>query len=136
MTLSKGNMRKIASLHRLVAEAFIPNPCNYPVINHIDENKGNNRADNLEWCSAKYNCNYGSRNAKISSIVRSKTRKCQKLTKEDVVAIKEATKNGYTNTVGRELSEKYGVKEKTIRHIAHNRKWKWVKIEKEENNDP
>ena len=46
-------------LHRLVAQAFIPNPHNYPCINHKDENKKNPAADNLEWCTIKYNRNYG-----------------------------------------------------------------------------
>lgn len=48
-------------VHRLVAQAFIPNPLGLPQINHKDEDKSNNRADNLEWCTAKYNMNYGSR---------------------------------------------------------------------------
>lgn len=47
------------NVHRLVASAFIANPLDLPVINHKDENKGNNRADNLEWCSAEYNATYG-----------------------------------------------------------------------------
>ena len=46
-------------VHRLVAEAFIPNPNGYDVVNHKDENPANNRADNLEWCTQKYNVNYG-----------------------------------------------------------------------------
>ena len=45
--------------HRLVAMAFIPNPKNLPQVNHKDENKANPYVDNLEWCSAKYNVNYG-----------------------------------------------------------------------------
>lgn len=51
----KGNKK----VHRLVAEAFIPNTDNLPQINHKDENKANNRVDNLEWCDCKYNVNYG-----------------------------------------------------------------------------
>ena len=47
-------------VHRLVAFAFIPNPNNYSIINHKDECGYNNISDNLEWCTAKYNTNYGS----------------------------------------------------------------------------
>ena len=47
-------------IHRLVAESFLPNPNNYPIINHKDENKLNNNADNLEWCTYSYNTLYGS----------------------------------------------------------------------------
>lgn len=46
-------------VHRLVAEAFIPNPNGYPIINHIDENPANNKVTNLEWCTYKYNAKYG-----------------------------------------------------------------------------
>ena len=53
-------------VHRLVAKAFIPNPNNYKEINHKDENPKNNCVNNLEWCDRKYNCNYGTRNNKIS----------------------------------------------------------------------
>ena len=53
-------------MHRLVAEAFIPNPNDLPFVNHIDEDKLNNVVDNLEWCTRQYNNNYGRRNEKIS----------------------------------------------------------------------
>lgn len=46
-------------IHRVVAKAFVKNPNNYPVVNHIDENKSNNNYKNLEWCTQKYNVNYG-----------------------------------------------------------------------------
>lgn len=53
-------------VHVLVAKAFIDNPNNYPIINHKDECKTNNRVDNLEWCTHKYNTNYGSAILKMS----------------------------------------------------------------------
>lgn len=53
-------------VHRLVAMAFHENPNNLPAVNHKDENPSNNQPQNLEWCTMKYNCNYGMRNTKIS----------------------------------------------------------------------
>lgn len=56
----KGERRwKHVHAHRVVAYAFIPNPNNYPVVHHIDEDKQNNVVDNLEWCTQKYNANAG-----------------------------------------------------------------------------
>lgn len=57
--------RKTVMVHRLVGEAFIPNPNNYPQINHKDENGHNNKVENLEWCSRSYNCSYGHRTDNI-----------------------------------------------------------------------
>lgn len=63
--LMKNNKISYPRLHRLVAITFIPNPNNYPQVNHKDENKANNNVDNLEWCTASYNANYGTRNERI-----------------------------------------------------------------------
>ena len=64
--LYKNGIIKNYFVHRLVAQAFIPNPDNLPQVNHKDENPINNVVSNLEWCDAKYNCNYGNRNKKVA----------------------------------------------------------------------
>ena len=61
VNLCKDGKYKAFRIHRLVAEAFIPNPKGLPQVNHKDENKSNNCVENLEWCDAKYNMNYGTR---------------------------------------------------------------------------
>ena len=67
INLRKDGKTKMYRIHRLVAEAFIPNPLNLPQINHKDENPGNNIVDNLEWCDAKYNNNYGTHKQRVSA---------------------------------------------------------------------
>lgn len=59
VVLCKNSITKTFKAHRLVAQSFIPNPNNLPMINHKDEDKTNNTVYNLEWCDAKYNTNYG-----------------------------------------------------------------------------
>lgn len=58
VSLSKNGKSKTYSIHRLVAETFIPNPSNFSCVNHKDENKENNKLDNLEWCTYQYNTTY------------------------------------------------------------------------------
>ena len=65
MLFKKGSHIYIG-VHRLVAKTFLLNPHNYPQVNHKDENKSNNCVNNLEWCSSRYNSNYGTRNRRIS----------------------------------------------------------------------
>ena len=73
-TLIKNAVNKTVKIHRLVAIAFIDNPFNLPMVNHKDEVKDNNNVDNLEWCSSKYNANYGHRNERISKAQKGKAR--------------------------------------------------------------
>jgi hypothetical protein len=71
--LSKCGVKKCFVVHRLVAGAFIPNPDNLPQVNHIDEIKTNNAADNLEWCTRSYNVRYSLNSRKSNTRNGSKT---------------------------------------------------------------
>lgn len=100
--LCKNGKQKQFKVHRLVAEAFIPNLFGYPQVNHIDEDKTNNHIDNLEWCDNKYNSNHGTRNKRIS--VKNINGKCSKpilqLTEtgeflKEYPSLQEAGRNGF-----------------------------------------
>ena len=69
VNLWKNNKVKTYLVHRIIAEVFLPNPNNYKEVNHKDEDKTNNNVNNLEWCDAKYNSNYGTRNERLSKSV-------------------------------------------------------------------
>ena len=101
--LCKEQIRKIYLVHRLVASAFIPNTDNLPQVNHIDEDKTNNRVDNLEWCDIKYNSNYGSRIERVS--------------KANSISILQFTKNGEFVRrwdSAREVERELGIKHSNI----------------------
>lgn len=65
--LWKNRKQYTVSIHRLVALTYIANKHNFPFVNHKDENRLNNISSNLEWCTAKYNINYGKAKEKISN---------------------------------------------------------------------
>ena len=66
------NMKNI-KIHRLVAQAFIPNPNNLPEVNHKDEDKTNNNVDNLEFCTTRFNLTYGNR---LKKVIEKISKKC------------------------------------------------------------
>ena len=127
---------KIVKVHRLVAKAFIPNPNNYPLVNHKDENKQNNRVDNLEWCTQKENMEY------MSYLGRSDK------TKEWINKIQKSNSKYYKPVVQKDFNGKIikifprlnAVSEdgfrpgdvcrccKNIRHIAGGYKWEYLNL--------
>lgn len=69
VTLQTGEKQVCRRVCRLIAKTFIPNPNNLPCVNHKDENKENDCVKNLEWCTYKYNNNYGDHLTPISRAV-------------------------------------------------------------------
>lgn len=108
VNLWKNGKVKKMTVHRLVAQAFLENPTNLPEVNHIDENKENNKVENLEWCDRKYNMNHGTRNERVSKSMIGKliNRKDQSIqidqfTKSGIyvktwLSSMDAQRNGYT----------------------------------------
>lgn len=81
-----GKLSKIA-IHKLVAISFVPNPCGYKEINHIDENKSNNSVDNLEWVDHTTNMRHGSRTKRATE---SRKRAVAQVENGEIIAIYES----------------------------------------------
>ena len=99
VTLCKNGKHKTKKVHRLVAEAFIPNLESLPHVNHMDEVKDNNELSNLEWCTHKYNMNYGTLIERASR-ARSKKVKAINIKTGEVLTFnstQEAECKGYSN---------------------------------------
>lgn len=111
--LSYNGKHKSITVHRLVAQAFLPNPDNLPEINHKDEDKTNNSVDNLEWCDHKYNNNYGSRKDKVRDT---------------------AIKNGYWTGLSRKESMKKYYQENRDRICEQRKEYRRKKKEQIQNN--
>ena len=125
--LWENNKQKTVSVHRLVAQAFIPNPNNLPCVNHIDGDKTNNCVENLKWCTYSEN-NYHAFHTGLKKIPSGTQNKNSKLTYDEVVEIKKSLILGHPEFGTRPLAKKYGVDHKVIMDIYHNRKYQEVKI--------
>lgn len=118
--LSANGIARHKQVHRLVAEAFIQNPNNFPMINHKDEDRKNNHVSNLEWCDAKYNNNYGTRK-QIGSLHHG-----AKLTEDDVVFIRNNYRPRSKMFGLGAFANRFGVSKRAIAHVIHNESWKHI----------
>lgn len=116
--------KKQKTIHRLVAMAFIPNPDNLPEVNHKDENRYNNRVENLEWCTPLYNTNYGT----------GKARRGQKCWVAVIATDKDGSEHRFSSI--REAGEKTGVDRSNIgaccrgmQHTAGGYRWRYARDE-------
>lgn len=123
--LWKDNVGRYKDLHRMFAEAYIPNPDGLPEVNHKDENPRNYSLDNLEWCDHRYNMNYGTinsrRGASISKAQQGKAkpwvRECKSI---PIVAIDEwGNENEYPSA--REAGRRLGIGQSHITGVLRKR---------------
>lgn len=118
-TMCKNGGRKDSLVHRIVALAFIPNPNNYPYINHKNLNKLDNRVDNLEWCTQKINIHHAIENNCIPRFYGEDTSGA-KLSNEMVMEI--------LNAEGRfgDIAKKYGISRGNVGYIKSGKTWSSV----------
>ena len=129
VALHKNGKRKTCKVHRLVAQAFIPNPNNLPIINHRDENKSNNLYTNLEWCDHKYNTNYGTRTERWREHNKDKHERQQK-------KVLNVTTGEIFNSL-KEVEEKLEIPHSNVSKCCHGERktaggyeWQFVSLDK------
>lgn len=115
--------RKTIKTHRLVAMAFLPNPNNYPDVNHKDFNRQNNNVENLEWCTEEYNTHY-TRDNHLEYNSQS-YKKLSPLKEEQVLLVPTLMNYGFSVKL---IAKLYKVGHITIRNIIKKRTWRWLKL--------
>lgn len=129
ITLEKDGQPKTYNVHRLVAEAFIPNPSMLSFVNHKDENKLNNNVSNLEWCTAKYNCNYGTRNERMTEKLRATCKASKPIVATTADGKKEYYKSAHE--AGRILGHVHTGITNALNgrtHSAYGRTWAYAEV--------
>lgn len=114
--LRKGGHRSKARIHRLVAEAFIPNPDNLPEVNHKDGDKTNNHVSNLEWCTHSDNLKHAYQTG-LEKVVSGEKHHWSKLTQDQAEYIRKVYKKRDPVFGGKPLAQKYGVSIWTIMNV-------------------
>jgi hypothetical protein len=101
VALYRDGSRQNKQINRLVAEAFLDNPNNYPIVNHRNEIKTDNTIDNLEWCTYAYNNTYGEASKRRSDSLKGKPtwNKGRRMTDEFRKKVSDGMKKYYHNHV-------------------------------------
>lgn len=108
---------KLKYVHRLVAEKYLPNPHNLPVINHKDGNTSNNHVDNLEWTTRRKNCEH----ARLNGLSSPKLRGIKDLTEEEVKTIRQMNIDGHKKN---KIAELFNRDRRTIYDIIKLKRYK------------
>ncbi|XOQ12649.1 MAG: hypothetical protein ACFWTY_01360 [Shouchella clausii] len=119
MSVQLGRKKRIY-IHRLVAQAFIPNPLGLSVINHLNGIRHDNRVQNLEWTTQLENTHY---KYVTGTMMQGTSCHYSKLTDNDIPIIRTRIANGLTQ---REVAEEFGVTQTTISAIIRGEAWKHV----------
>lgn len=109
---------KVCKMHRLIAEAFIPNPLGLPQVNHIDGIKTNNVVYNLEWCDNSHNQKHAIRLG-LKNGMKGEAHPKHKLTEEEVYEIRNLKHKIYQT----EVAKKYNIAVITVSRIQNNKNW-------------
>ena len=105
VTLHKDGCAKFVNIHRIVAEAFVPNPLEKEEVNHKDENPSNNHASNLEWVTCKENINYGTRTERArKAIVKAQGRAVRQLSIDGELVAEYESLSAACNATGTHVS--------------------------------
>lgn len=113
-------VQNLSSIHRLVAECFITNPNNYPIIMHLDDDPKNNHVDNLKWGTNKMNTD-----DMVSKMRAANGSKCarSKLVELEVLMIRKLKRNGIKT---RDIANRFNVHLDTVNLIARRKTWKHI----------
>lgn len=122
VTISKNGKMKTHYVHRLVAIAFLPNPKNYPEINHKDGNKHNNNVSNLEWCTSSINKQHAY-DTGLKVAPSGERQGLHKLTWKDVEKIRNYYVRGSKENGSAALAKRFNVAPETILQVVNYKTW-------------
>lgn len=129
---SKGYLRvkvidRLYFVHRLVAQAFLPNPEDFPIVNHKDGNPLNNDVSNLEWVTHAENISHAYREG-IAISKKGEDHHFHKLKEVEVIWILKNYQKGSREFGRKPLARKFGVSHQTIKHIIDRKRWKHIQL--------